>query len=106
MTLQNIQNSIDNNLAVALYFSGKDCGVCHVLQPKIAQLISQKFPKMILHSIDATSYQEIAAHFGVFSVPTLLVFFDSKEFIRKSRNMSVSLLEEEISRPYSMLLGE
>lgn len=106
MTLENIQNSIDNNLAVALYFSGRDCGVCHVLQPKIVQLVTQKFPSMVLHSIDASTYQEIAAHFSVFSVPTFLVFFDSKEFIRKSRNMSIHLLEEEIHRPYSMLLGE
>lgn len=106
MTIEHIQSSIEQNPAVAIYFSGKDCGVCSVLQPKIIDMIESKFPKMQLYSIDASINKEIAAHFGVFSVPTLLVFFDSKEFIRKSRNMSLGQLEDEIQRPYSMILGE
>lgn len=105
MTLDSIQTSIQDELCFALYFSGQDCGVCSVLEPKITEMISQNFPHIKLQSVNAQQFPEIAAYFSVFSVPTFLVFFDSKEFIRKSRNMSIELLKNEIQRPYSMVTG-
>ncbi len=105
MTLESIQSAIKEELCYALYFSGQDCGVCSVLEPKITEMITQNFPQIKLQSINAQQFPEIAAHFSVFSVPTFLVFFDSKEFIRKSRNMSVQVLKNEIQRPYSMVTG-
>ncbi len=102
MTLEDILN---NDEAVAIYFSGKNCGVCHVLQPKIKSLLETSFPNIKYYSFDAQEQQVLAASLNVFTVPTLLIFFDKKEFIRKSRNISISLLEDEISRPYNMIFS-
>jgi hypothetical protein len=49
---------------------------------------------------------EVAAQNRVFAVPTLLVYFDGREYIRKSRNIGIGELEREIERPYSMIFGE
>lgn len=90
--------------AVALYFSSPNCGVCEVLKPKIQQLIETQFPK--IKFIEISSYQspDISAHFGVFSAPTLLIFFEGKEFYRYVRNLSISELEERLRRPYEILV--
>jgi thioredoxin-like negative regulator of GroEL len=85
-----------------VYFSGKNCNVCKVLQPKIKKAFNKEYPKIKDIYIDAEENQEIAIEFGVFSVPTIIVFFDKKEFARKSRNLSVDGFIQELKRPYNL----
>ena len=47
--------------------------------------------------------QVISAHFNVFAEPTVIVFFDGKETIRKSRNFGLQELEDAIKRPYQLI---
>jgi thioredoxin 1 len=106
MNLEDLSKSIETQEAVMIYFSGQNCGVCEVLKPKIKTLFDEKFPRVTQNYIDASSNQTISSHFGVFAVPTILVFLDGKEFFRKSRNISISAFEDELSRPYNMFFGE
>ncbi|MEA1915216.1 MAG: thioredoxin family protein [Campylobacterota bacterium] len=99
----NLEELLAKDAAVAVYFSGKECGVCHVLQPKIKKLIQESFPRIAYHSLDAQEHSVLAASLGVLSVPTLLVFFEQKEFIREVRNISIPLLKQKIQRPYTMI---
>ncbi|MBD3840514.1 MAG: thioredoxin family protein [Campylobacterales bacterium] len=105
-SLEEILDILKKQSAVAIYFGGKNCGVCKVLQPKIKDLLDQKFPKIEQIYLDAQAYNNVAIHFGVFSIPTLLVFLDGKEFFRKSRNISLGIFEQELARPYEMFFGE
>lgn len=100
--LANLQNSINTGEPVLIYFSGENCSVCKVLKPKIEQEISKNFPKMQIHEVKADISKEIASNFSVFSIPTILVFFDSKEFFRVGRNISVSRFIEDLKRPYTL----
>jgi len=86
-----------------VYFSTDACSVCHVLKPKVEELIQTKFPKVKLAYIKSDELPEIAAQNQVFTAPTLLVFFDGCEYIRKSRNIGLSELEKELDRLYSMM---
>lgn len=99
-----IKRIIEEKEAVLIYFSGENCSVCNVLKPKIESEISKKFPKIELFEVKADLYKEIASSFSVFSIPTILVFFDSKEFKRYGRNISISLFLEEIKRPYNLFM--
>lgn len=85
------------------YFSTEDCNVCKVLRPKVETLILNKFPKIKLTFIKSDILPEVAAQHRVFSAPTILVFIEGRETIRKSRNIGIGELEQEIERPYSML---
>jgi hypothetical protein len=38
-------------------------------------------------------------------VPTILVFIEGKEFIRKSRNIGIEELGDLIARPYTLLFS-
>ena len=102
MTLEEIRNIIQTQNAVSIYFSGENCNVCKALQPKIKDMFNNSFPKVEQYYFDIDEYREIAVYFNVFSMPTILVFLDGKEFIRKSRNLSVSEFAKDFQRPYSL----
>ena len=104
-TIENIEQTIQENLAVILYFSAPTCNVCHALKPKLLEAIENNFQKFIRVEIDTSKEQDIAAHFSVFTIPTLLVFLDGKEFLRKSRYMSVDEVVREIQRPYEIMMA-
>lgn len=88
---------------VLAYFSTNGCNVCKVLKPKVAQLINESFPKIKLIYINLSEIPNVGAQLRVFSVPTIIIYFEGKEFIRKSRNVGISELKGEIGRLYSIL---
>ena len=65
-------------------------------------LIQEHFPKIQCYQIDCAANPEAAAQHQVFTVPTLLVFFDGQPFMRKSRNFSLGELGAELTRPYNL----
>lgn len=104
-SLEEIQDIISTAQPVLIYFSGENCSVCKVLKPKIENEIINNFEKFKIYEVKAELYKEIASNFSVFSIPTILVFFDTKEFFRKSRNISIPLFIEELKRPYSLFVN-
>jgi len=103
VNIETLENDIKTELAIALYFSAPTCNVCHALKPKLLTAFEANFSQLQVKSIDISETPEIASHFGVFSIPTLLIFLDGKEFLRKSRHMSVDQVVKEIKRPYDMM---
>ena len=103
MTLEALQKTIQEKPGVLLYFSGENCNVCHALRPKIEAAFAEHFPKIEQVFIDAAKTPEIPAALQIFSVPTILVYLDGREFARESRNVSVPMLIEKIRRPYEIL---
>jgi len=104
-SLADFQGSLEQNDAVLFYFSHENCNVCKVLKPKIEELILRGFPKMKLFYCDTFKSPELAAQNQIFTVPTLLVFFRGKEYIRKSRNLGIEELKSEIWRSYDLLFN-
>ncbi len=86
-----------------LYFSAPSCHVCHALRPKLFDAVTEHFPKMRILSIDTSGEAEIAAAFHVFSIPTVLIFFEGNEHLRQSRYMSVDAMIQTLTRPYALL---
>lgn len=101
-TTEDIKKIIEENLAVMLYFSAPTCNVCHALKPKLLDAIESNF-KFKIVSVDTSIEQEIAANFSVFAIPSVLIFLGGKEFLRKSRHMSVDEVIREIKRPYEIM---
>jgi thioredoxin-like negative regulator of GroEL len=91
--------------ALLAYFSTEACNVCKVLKPKVADLLQQEFPKIKSVYIQSDKLPEVAAQNQVFTAPTILVYFDGREYIRKSRNIGIGELQHEIERPYSMIFS-
>jgi thioredoxin-like negative regulator of GroEL len=102
-TIENINNTIKENLAVMVYFSAPTCNVCHSLKPKLLEALEENFKEFKVESVDISVDEDIAPHLGVFAIPTVLIFLDGKEFLRKSRHMSVSEVIDAIKRPYEIM---
>lgn len=102
-TIEQINSVINTGEPVLIYFSGENCSVCKVLKPKIEQEVIKNFPKFKLYEVKTDIYKELTSQFTVFSIPTVLIFFDRKEFKRYGRNISIPLFIEELERPYNLM---
>lgn len=103
MTLEALQNTIRSEVGILLYFSGENCNVCHALRPKFKELFDKEFPQIKQIYLDAHDNPEISAYYQVFSVPTMIVFLDGREFVREGRAVSMHKLTEQLNRPYTMM---
>ena len=103
MTLEEVKKIINEETGVLLYFSGQHCNVCHALRPKFKETFDEHFPLIRQLYLDVESHPDIAAHFNVFSIPTMIVFLQGKEFAREGRAVSMLQLRENLLRPYSIM---
>jgi len=103
MTLEELQTTIKEEVGILLYFSGENCSVCHALRPKFKEVFDTNFPLLKQIYLDAHDNPEISAQFRVFSVPTMIVFMEGKEFAREGRSVSLHQLTEKLKRPYAMM---
>ncbi|MGE5355669.1 MAG: thioredoxin family protein [Deltaproteobacteria bacterium] len=103
---QEFENFIIENEAALIYFSHEECNVCMALKPKITNLIVNNYKKVKIAYCDSIKNPEIAAQNSIFAVPTILIYFDGREFIRKSRNIGIEELNSLIDRPYKMMFPD
>lgn len=101
--VKELNTKLKEELAMVLYFSSPSCSVCHVLRPKLMQALEEEYPAIGRYHADISLTPEIAAEFQVFSAPTIIIFLEGREFIRKGRAMSVDGLIQEIKRPYELM---
>ena len=94
---------ISQNPALAVWFSGSDCGVCRSLKPKLEELFSARFPAVRLVEVNCAELPEIAASHLVFSVPTLIIFLEGRESLREGRNIALSAFSARLQRSYDLL---
>lgn len=93
---------IKDNLGVLLYFSRVTCSVGEALEPKVIKLLKENFPKIPFYFIDMDKTPTIPVKYSVFVEPTIIVVFDGKETIRKSRIISIGELSTAIERIYKL----
>lgn len=104
--LSQIQDAISNDAGLIAYFYSDNCAPCISLRPKVKELLAKDYPKMKLYFINSEKFPKISAEFGIFSNPTLLVYFDRKEYLRKSKYISIPELSQGIDRLYNMMFED
>ncbi len=102
-TPEQIEAHIKEEMAGILYFYNDHCLSCLSLRPKVIKMVKDNFPNIKLAFVNSEKYPELPAQFNVFSNPTLILFFDGKEYRRESKYISISQLAAEIERPYRMI---
>lgn len=105
-SVEAMQAFVHDNEAAAIYFAGANCGVCQVLEPKVRVLLAESFPRIAFARVATEQATELAAQQSVFAIPTLLFFFDRRESFRYTRNFSLTEVERDIARPYTMFFDE
>ena len=104
-TLEDFKSLVANETALLIYFYNDNCAPCISLRPKILELLKDSFPKLRIVFSNSIAQPEISAYFGAFNNPTLVIFFEGKEYKRESKYVSIPQLKESIQRPYGMLFS-
>lgn len=71
----NFEDTINNNPFVIIDFWAPWCGPCKSFAPTYEK-VSEDFPDIVFAKINTEDEQEIAAHFQIRSIPTLMIFRD------------------------------
>ena len=106
MDLEELNHLLVSEPAVLLYFYNDYCMPCKALRPKVAGLLKEDYPRIHAEYLSATGNPEITAHLGVFSAPTLLVYFEGKEVFRGSAYTSMEELKQKIDRYYTLYFDQ
>jgi len=102
-SLNEIEELKEQEVSFCIYFSSPNCGVCHVLKPKIMSFMKDNYPKIQTYHVDTAIYPQIAAQLGFYTNPSFIVFLNGQEFLRRSRSISVQELDENLARPYKIM---
>ncbi len=105
-TSEELELLIRDNIGAMVYFYSDKCAPCVSLRPKVLELVDKKFPKMTLAYVNSEINPALPAKYGAFTSPTLIIFFDGREYRRASKYISIPQLAETITRPYEMIFDE
>ena len=78
---ENFESVIKNNESVLLDFYAEWCGPCRMVGPIIEEIASEN-PDIAVGKINVDEESELAARYGVFSIPTLVVIKGGELFKR------------------------
>lgn len=81
-----------------LYFTGKTCGVCQVLKPKLLEAVRENFPEVTIRVVDVEEEPELAGQSMVFTLPVVILKFDGREMFRFARSFAVYQVLEKLEQ--------
>ena len=77
-------------------FSATWCGPCQMLKPLIEK-VSEEHPELNILSLDVDEVPSPCEKYGVFSIPTIIIFKDGKEAKRNVGYLSEANLRKFLS---------
>lgn len=78
----NFDQTITGSSTVIVDFWAPWCGPCKMLGPIFEEASGDNAGKAVFAKVNVDEQQDLAARFGVTSIPTLIVFKDGKEVKR------------------------
>ncbi|WP_028611638.1 thioredoxin family protein [Paenibacillus harenae] len=101
-SLDMVEAFLENYKLSFLYVSRPECNVCHAILPKLRELLVH-YPQIHLGHIDANQVEAVAARFLIFTVPTILLMIEKKEYLRADRFVRFDHLNEQIEQIYEIV---
>ena len=95
---KDFQDIINNNKSVLIDFYADWCGPCQTLLPTIHKLAEEFKGDVTIKKVNVDTNRELAASFGVRSIPTLIHIENGKEVGRHTGLISENNLREQINK--------
>ena len=97
ITAQTFEETIEKNDIVIVDFWAEWCGPCKSFAP-IYDEVSEKYEDIVFGKIDTESEQELAGHFQIRSIPTLMIFREQVVLFSQPGMLNATQLEEVIGK--------
>jgi thioredoxin 1 len=97
ITSQTFEDTITQNDIVIIDFWAPWCGPCRSFAP-IYEKVSDKHSDIVFAKVNTEEEQELAAHFQIRSIPTLMIFREQVVLFAQPGMLSETQLEEVIAQ--------
>lgn len=97
ITADSFESTIEKNDIVIVDFWAEWCGPCKSFSP-IYEDVSTKYEDVVFGKIDTEAEQELAGHFQIRSIPTLMIFREQVVVFSQPGMMNAQQLEEVIGK--------
>ena len=97
LTKENFEQVVTGNATVVVDYWAPWCGPCRGFAP-VFERVSEKHPDVVFAKVNTDDEQEIAGHFQIRSIPTLMVFRDSIIVFSQPGAMPEGAFEQVITK--------
>ncbi len=105
LTTENFEQTILENDIVLLDFWASWCGPCRMFGPVFEQAAEHN-PDIVFGKIDTEDQQQLAATFGIMSIPTLMVFRENVMVFSQPGALPAESLEDLIGQVRALDMDE
>lgn len=105
LTIDNFEQAVVDNSIVLVDFWAAWCGPCRMFAP-VFEEASERYPEIVFGKVDTEAQQELAAGFGIMSIPTLMAFKDQVLIFSQAGALPASALEDLITQINALDMDE
>ena len=105
LTTENFESVIGGADLALVDFWAAWCGPCRMFGP-IFEQASEEYPDAVFAKVDTEAQQELAASFGISSIPTLMIIRDKIVLYAQPGALPAAALEELISKARELDMDE
>jgi thioredoxin len=96
LTKENFAGSIDGHPFAVIDFWAPWCGPCRAFAPVFAAAAA-RYPDVLFAKVNTEDEQELAAHFHIRSIPTLMIFRDNIIVFAQPGALSAGSLDQVLA---------